>query len=593
MCYNLSNNKDFRVFMSKKEKVKSKKIKKASTFGVMWKVMSGGEKFKFILLMILGLISSLAVLIPTQIISIIVSKLSGETVSILGIVIPDSINYGTIIIVGAVVTFLMRTITATYDLTIEKLIKKIVANIHNQTYDWLVTPRKNMDLKMTQGDAIYRINQAPELVTEVMVDFFSMIIPDVLSAVIAFVYILFLDIKTIIVLLIGILIVLLCVLIRVKIEKKISFRTEKAKSAMSSTISNTISNLPLIYLYKSMLHESTIFKGRVDNYYKEQKKQINLRWFYWLGVRVAQVASTFIIIYLCAKQVYMGTLIVGNVVIVANYVAQVFSPIQTIGYFAARWIQCSVAVDRLTELEPKEKQLLPVKSEEMEEIETIELSHISAENSGFNLIDANLKLKKDELVVVSGESGCGKSTLIKILCGLCEKTGGDIIINGEKRLKSAYQAVGKMSVSMQDAYIFNRDIDKNILYPDGNYEKEDYKPVIEDLSLNNVFKRKYNDESEQALGNMLSGGEKKRIGISRALIKKADVYIFDEPTNDLDNANAKKVIKSIVKLKKKAIVVVVSHDDRVKAVADRLVVFHERGILNGESENETSDGTQG
>lgn len=577
---------------SKKEK-NSKKVKKIGTLRVMWRVMTKAQKAEFIFLMILGVVSSLAVLVPTQIISIIVSKLSGETVSVFGLVIPDSVTYGTIILVGALVTFLMRTITATYDLTIEKLIKKVVASVRTETYDWLVTPRKNMDLKMTQGDAIYRINQAPELVTDVMVDFFAAIIPDVLSAVIAFVYILFLDIKTIAVLMVGVLIVLVCVLIRVKIEKKISFKTEKAKSAMSSTVDNSIANLPLIYLYKSMLFESSIFRGRVNTFYKEQKKQIDLRWFYWLGVRVAQVASTFIIIYLCAKQVYVGTLLVGNVVIVANYVAQVFSPIQTVGYFAARWIQCTVAVERLAELEPSKSQLLPVEAENLEPIETIELSHISAQNSGFELKNANLKLKKDELVVVSGESGCGKSTLIKILCGLCEKTGGDIIVNGNKKLKSAYQAVDKMSVSMQDAYIFNRDINLNILYPDGNIEKQDYQPVVEDLSLTSVIKRKYDDDGEQALGNMLSGGEKKRIGISRALIKKADLYIFDEPTNDLDNANAKKVIKEIVKLKKKAIVVVVSHDDRVKQVADRLVVFKERGIIEGNSEDETSDGTQG
>lgn len=579
--------------MSKNNKNTKNKVKKVGTLRVMWRVMTNAQKAEFIFLMVLGILSSLAVLVPTQIISIIVSKLSGETVSIFGAVIPDSVGYGTIILIGALVTFLMRTITATYDLTIEKLIKKVVASIRKETYDWLVTPRKNMDLKMTQGDAIYRINQAPELVTDVMVDFFAAIIPDVLSAIIAFVYILFLDIKTVAVLLAGVLIVFVCVIIRVKIEKKISFRTEKAKSSMSSTVANSITNLPLIYLYKSMMYESTIFRGRVDTFYKEQKKQIDLRWYYWLGVRIAQVASTFVIIYLCARQVYLGTLLVGNVVIVANYVAQVFSPIQSVGYFAARWIQCTVAVERLAELEPSEKQLLPTTAEELPPIETIELKDITAENSGFELKNANLKLKKDELVVISGESGCGKSTLIKILCGLCEKTGGDIIINGEKRLKTAYLAVDKMSVSMQDAYIFNRDIDLNILYPDGNFDKKDYEPIIEDLSLSSVIKRKYDDDGEQTLGNMLSGGEKKRIGISRALIKKADLYIFDEPTNDLDNTNAKKVIKSIVKLKKKAIVVVVSHDDRVKQVADRLIVFKERGIIEGNSEDETSNGAQG
>ena len=188
---------------------------------------------------------------------------------------------------------------------------------------------------------------------------------------------------------------------------------------------------------------------------------------------------------------------------------------------------------------------------------------------------------------MTGESGCGKSTLIKVICGLCEKNSGDIVINGSKKLDSGYTAVENMSVAMQSAYIFNRDVKLNVLYPDG-VENENFKKVINELSLTGVVGRKYDDAEEQTLENMLSGGEKKRIGLSRTLIKKADVYIFDEPTNDLDNSNAKKVIQSIEKLKKDAIVIVVSHDDRVKKIADRLIEFEERGKIKNEK-NETSN----
>ncbi len=568
------------------KKIKQKKTKSIGILRLMWKTMSRGEKTEFLFLMLLGIISAVAVLIPTQVISLIVSKLSNESISVFGITIPDSIGYGTIILVGAIITFSMRTISVTYDLLIEKMVKKVVADIRKTNFDWLVAPRKNMDLKMTQGDAIYRLNQAPEIITDVVVDLFCAVIPEILSAALALVYLIFLDASTIVVLACGVAVVCACVVARIKIEKKISFRTEKAKSAMSSTLANTISNLPIIYLYKSMMFESSIYRERTDNFLKEQKRQINLRWFYWLGVRIAQVTCVFVIIYLCAKQVYLGTMLVGNIIIVVNYVAQLFSPIQSVGYFAARWINCLVSVERLVELKPNENELLPLESENMP-IETIELKNISAENGKFNLNNVNLKFKKDELVVVTGESGCGKSTLIKVICGLCEKNSGDIVINGSKKLDSGYTAVENMSVAMQSAYIFNRDVKLNVLYPDGT-ENENFKKVINQLSLTGVVGRKYDDAEEQTLENMLSGGEKKRIGLSRTLIKKADVYIFDEPTNDLDNSNAKKVIQSIEKLKKDAIVIVVSHDDRVKKIADRLIEFEERGKIKDEK-NETSN----
>ena len=71
----------------------------------------------------------------------------------------------------------------------------------------------------------------------------------------------------------------------------------------------------------------------------------------------------------------------------------------------------------------------------------------------------------------------------------------------------------------------------------------------------------------------MSGGEKKRISIARGLLREAKIYIFDEPTNDLDNKNAQNVIKQINKLKKNAIVIVVSHDERVMKKADQLIEF--------------------
>ena len=127
-----------------------------------------------------------------------------------------------------------------------------------------------------------------------------------------------------------------------------------------------------------------------------------------------------------------------------------------------------------------------------------------------------------------------------------------------------------MSVSMQDAYIFNRNAKENIFYPNGE-QTENSSEVINMLSMQRLVKRDYDDDSEQNFENKLSGGEKKRIGISRAMLKPANVYIFDEPTNDLDNKNANNVIKNIKNLAENAIVIVVSHDDRLKSQADKSI----------------------
>lgn len=552
-----------------KNKTKKQKI---SIVKMLWSVMTTSNKIEFFLLLALGIISSVAILIPTQIVSLIVNKLSGLPVQFLGITISDSVGWIEIIVVGGIITYFMKFLSFTYGLYMEKLTKKVVANLREENYNWLVVPRKNMDLKMTQGDALYRINQGPETISMVIDTFFTSVLPEFLSGILAFIYILFIDIQTMPILFVGMVLIVLCVVFRTFTEKKISFRTEKAKSSISTNIANSITNLSVINLYKSMDFEAGLFSKRVKNYYTEQKKQINLRWVYWSTVRLIEVLATFIIIYLCASKIYAKTMDVGNVLVIVNYVARIFAPIQTIGYFATNWLQCTVAVERLWELKPKKQDLLPLESLDIDKIETLKLEGVGTKyGANFEIDDINMSFRYGEMTVVSGESGTGKTTIIKLICGLVERTKGNVYVNGQK-IDSTYKLVDKMSVSMQDAYIFNRDAKMNIYYPSGEVV-DDSKEVIELLSMQNLVRRKYDDSSEQNFENKLSGGEKKRIGISRAMLKKADVYIFDEPTNDLDNKNANNVIKNIKRLAKHSIVIVVSHDDRLKNQADKMIIL--------------------
>lgn len=565
-----------------KNKAKKQKI---SIVKMLWGVMSKANKAEFFFLLFLGLISSVAILIPTQIVSLIINKLSGLPVVFLGIVIPESVGWLEIIIVGGIVTYLMRFLSFTYGLNMEKLTKKVISNLREENYDWLIVPRKNMDLKMTQGDALYRINQGPETIAMVVDTFFTSLIPEVLSGIIAFVYILFIDIQTMPVLFIGMVLIIICVVLRALTEKKISFRTEKAKSAISTNIANSITNLSVINLYKSMHYESMLFSKRVKTYFNEQKKQINLRWFYWSAVRFIEVLATFVIIYLCASRIYLKSMDVGNVLIIVNYVARIFAPIQTIGYFATYWLQCSVAVERLYELKPQKQDLLPLEALDIDQIDTIKLDGVGTKHGqSFSIDGINMTFKRGQMTVISGESGTGKTTIIKLICGLAERTKGDIFVNGSK-IDTPYKLVDKMSVSMQDAYIFNRNAKENIFYPSGE-KSENADEIIDMLSMKSLVKRQYDDNSEQNFENKLSGGEKKRIGISRAMLKSADVYIFDEPTNDLDNKNAGNVIKNIKTLAENAIVIVVSHDDRLKDKADKLISLKKMQV-EGDAEKTT------
>ena len=546
---------------------------------LMWQVMTKKNKWCFFALILLGFVTSASVLIPTQMLSLIISKLSGETVSFFGIVIDDNISYVTVIIVAAIVTYVMRNLGTQYSLSMEKLIKRVVCNMRLENYKWLIVPRKNMDLKMTDGDALYRMNEGPEYITNIIDSLLSDILPNVFSAIIAFTYLCFIDIVLVPVILVSLLIVAVCVVLRTRIEKTIAVKTETTKSAVSNSISNSITNLPIINLYKSMALEHKIFSQKIENFYTQQKRQINLRVVYWTLVQLVEVICTFGVIYFCAAKIMADTMVVGNIIVVANYISTIFNPVKTIGFFSTRWVQCSVKINRLYEIKPKEENLLTLDSYECEEINSIELKNVNVQNGDvFKIKDVNMRFEKGKMTVIYGESGCGKSTIMKVLCGLCEKLSGSIIINDKDKIPTAYMITNKMSVTMQSPYIFNRDVKLNVLYPDGKIHKNT-KEIVELLSMQKLYNRKFNEEKQQNLENMLSGGEKKRVCLSRGLLKPADIYIFDEPTNDLDAKNASNVIDQIMALRENAIVIVVSHDDRVITKADHLIKMQNKVML--------------
>ena len=92
---------------------------------------------------------------------------------------------------------------------------------------------------------------------------------------------------------------------------------------------------------------------------------------------------------------------------------------------------------------------------------------------------------------------------------------------------------------------------------------------IKKFELEEVAKRTNNDEAN--LLEQLSGGEKKRISFVRAVSRRGDIYIFDEPTNDLDAENVQRVLQMMQKVKTHDIVIVVSHDERVIEISDEII----------------------
>ncbi|MCG3720208.1 ABC transporter ATP-binding protein [Aliarcobacter butzleri] len=176
----------------------------------------------------------------------------------------------------------------------------------------------------------------------------------------------------------------------------------------------------------------------------------------------------------------------------------------------------------------------------------------------------NLNIKKSSCVVLKGVSGSGKSTLLSLIATLQKPTSGEIVVENESIAKlpdfhaSNFRA-RKIGFIFQSFNLFNElSVKDNIslpLIPLGFSQKQIDEKVINTLKLANILHKK--DE----LVSNLSGGEKQRCAIARALVNDCEIILCDEPTANLDYENSKNFIEILKDLKElKKTIIIATHD---------------------------------
>lgn len=182
-----------------------------------------------------------------------------------------------------------------------------------------------------------------------------------------------------------------------------------------------------------------------------------------------------------------------------------------------------------------------------------------------------LEIKKQEKIILIGESGIGKSTLMKIISGFIEVPSGMVKI-GPFDISHIHLDLmrTKISYTSQKEALFTGTIRDNIIYKGD----EDLDKIVDIVGLNKIFKSSLGlDEVIEEDGENLSGGERQRIILARSLMKKSDIYIFDEAFNELNIEEEKRIVKNILKYLKNKIVIVISHRLTTLDLFDRILVL--------------------
>ena len=197
------------------------------------------------------------------------------------------------------------------------------------------------------------------------------------------------------------------------------------------------------------------------------------------------------------------------------------------------------------------------------------------------LKELDLSIKKGDLVTILGETGSGKTCLINSLLRNLE------LLNRNSPDKSYYIFSNNISYACQDPWIMNGTIRDNIIFY-GNFDKEKYNQVVNACQLDKDFENlKHGDLTEiGSTGNNISGGQRARIALARAIYKDADIYLFDDPISSVDTYISMKIFhQAIVNLLKDKTRIFVTHDTRNLKYSSRVIVMNHFEIeFNGNYE---------
>jgi ABC-type multidrug transport system fused ATPase/permease subunit len=223
----------------------------------------------------------------------------------------------------------------------------------------------------------------------------------------------------------------------------------------------------------------------------------------------------------------------------------------------------------------------------------IELKNVSITYPGKNvpaLDDVSLKIPAGKSVAIVGPSGAGKTTLIDILLGVLEPTKGEVFISGMSPLEAISHWPGAISYVPQDVMISKRSIRENVGL---GYPKEVATDELINSAIQVSFLAKFVSSLPQGLntlvgerGAKISGGQRQRLGIARAMFTNPQLLVLDEATSALDGETEASITKSIHNLRGSATVVMIAHRLSTVRDADIVVYMAEGKIITTGTFNE-------
>ena len=310
------------------------------------------------------------------------------------------------------------------------------------------------------------------------------------------------------------------------------------------------------------------------------------------GTTVNFVRSVMVVVLLLL--IFSKTISPGQYVTLLFYSFFLFNPLQELGNVIVTWREAQVSLanfERITTTPIDVKPEKPVLLEKVAKLtfDNVSFKHLTANRNALNHI--SFSTDSGETIAFVGPSGSGKTTLVKLLVGLYQPLEGDILYNDvlskEIDLDQLREKIGFVT---QDTQLFSGTIRENLLFVRPDATDEECMQVLEQSACQTLLAR-----APQGLdtvigegGVKVSGGEKQRLSIARALLRRPDILVFDEATSSLDSLTEEEITDTIkdVSMFGGHITILIAHRLSTIMHADRIYVLEKGHIVESGCHND-------
>ncbi len=270
-----------------------------------------------------------------------------------------------------------------------------------------------------------------------------------------------------------------------------------------------------------------------------------------------------------------GALSIGKMIIGVTAVFGSFGPVIAISALPGNLTQTFASGDRVLDLLAEKPAVEPVKNGSTFSFENLDVNDLSFsyDKETQVLSDICMHARRGEIIGIVGESGCGKSTFLKLLLRFWQKDSGAICYNGtDIDLTDEASLLDNVTMVSQTTYLFDETIEDNLRIAKPDATQEELEAACRMASVHDFISSLPDGYKTRAgaLGDMLSSGEKQRLGLARAFLRGSGLILLDEPTSNVDSINEGIILKALRQQKRSKSIILVSHRESTMAVADRI-----------------------